>query len=60
MIFDRWGSKIFETTDLEKGWDGRVQGKPEIAQQDVYVWKVELTDPFNKEHQYVGHVTLLR
>ncbi|HET6228038.1 MAG TPA: gliding motility-associated C-terminal domain-containing protein [Bacteroidia bacterium] len=60
MIFDRWGTKIFETTDLEKGWDGRVQGKPEIAQQDVYVWKVDLTDPFNKEHHYVGHVTLLR
>lgn len=60
MIFDRWGTKIFESNDLEKGWDGRVQGKLEVAQQDVYVWKIDLTDPFNKEHQYVGYVTLLK
>lgn len=60
MIFDRWGTKIFESNELEKGWDGRVQGKSEVAQQDVYVWKIDLTDPFNKVHHYVGHVTLLK
>ena len=60
MIFDRWGTKIFESNDLQKGWDGCVQGKSEVAQQDVYVWKVDLTDPFNKEHHYIGHVTLLK
>lgn len=60
LIFDRWGNQIFESNDLYKGWDGRVKGKPEIAQEDVYVWKIVCTDVFNKEHQYIGHVTVVK
>ena len=25
-IFDRWGSLLFKSTDINKGWDGRVNG----------------------------------
>jgi gliding motility-associated-like protein len=60
LIFDRWGNQIFESNDLYKGWDGKVKGKSELAQEDVYVWKIDMTDPFNKEHQYIGHVTLVK
>jgi gliding motility-associated-like protein len=60
LIFDRWGNQIFESNDLDKGWDGKVKGKGELAQEDVYVWKIDLTDVFNKEHQYIGHVTVLK
>lgn len=49
-------------------WDGIVvQGgldmngnSGERAQEDVYVWKVDLTDIFNKRHTYVGHVNIVR
>lgn len=27
-IFDRWGEKVFETNDVNIGWDGTVKGKP--------------------------------
>jgi len=30
------------------------------AQEDVYIWKVKLTDIFNKKHTYVGHVNIVR
>jgi gliding motility-associated-like protein len=59
-IFDRWGVNIYYTNDLNKGWDGTVQGKPGLVQQDVYTWKVKLKDVFNRNHDYVGHVTVLR
>jgi gliding motility-associated-like protein len=57
-VFDRWGNNIFKTQDPNKGWDGRVHGN--IIQQDVYVWKVQLSDIFGKAHQYNGTVTIIR
>lgn len=60
-IFDRWGNLIFTATDINQGWDGVVQGKgPELCQQDVYVWRVRIVDVFNKKHDYIGHVSLIR
>ena len=32
----------------------------QLAQEDVYVWKVELRDIFNKDHKYIGHVSVVR
>ncbi len=58
-IFDRWGAMIYYTEDIRKGWDGRVNGKTDPAKQDVYVWKVDITDVTGKKHSFAGHVTLL-
>ncbi len=59
-IFDRWGERIFYTDDIEKGWNGRVQGKSAEGKQDVYTWKVKLKDVLGKKHEYIGHVTLIK
>ena len=59
-IFDRWGNKIFITTDLKVGWNGKANGGKSIAQQDVYVYVVNLTDVFGEPHKYVGHFSLIR
>lgn len=55
MIYNRWGEQIFYGVDMK--WDGTVKGK--IVQQDVYVWKISVVDFEGKQHQYIGHVTLL-
>ena len=60
MIFDRWGDLIWQTTDPDQGWDCRKQNKTRVVMEDVYVWKVEITDIFEKKHSYVGHVTVIR
>ncbi len=59
-VFDRWGEKIYYTDDIHKGWDGRRLGKSDVVQQDVYIWKVKLKDVFARNHEYIGHVTLLK
>jgi gliding motility-associated-like protein len=59
-IFDRWGANIFYSDDIYKGWNGKVAGKSDVVQQDVYIWKVKLKDVFDKRHEYIGHVTLLK
>jgi gliding motility-associated-like protein len=57
MIYDRWGELIFESFDVNIGWNGYYNGK--LCQQDVYFWKLDLTftDGFNEKR--VGDVTLL-
>jgi len=61
MIFDRWGELIFQSDDLEKGWDGTFKGKGgEVVQEGVYVWKVQLRDEKNNEHDFNGTVSVIK
>ena len=60
MIFDRWGNLIYTTDDYKKGWDGKANQGTEIAQIDVYVWKVSLVDNQKRMHKYIGHVSIVK
>ncbi|MBA2611468.1 MAG: PKD domain-containing protein [Bacteroidetes bacterium] len=59
-IYDRWGEKLFYTDDIKKGWDASVKGKYGKEKEDVYAYRVLVTDLWNKEHEYVGHVNLIK
>jgi gliding motility-associated-like protein len=59
-IYDRWGNLIFKTQDPFKGWDGKINANGDIVQEDVYVWKAQLSDIFKKQHQYSGTITLIK
>ncbi|MCB0534308.1 MAG: gliding motility-associated C-terminal domain-containing protein [Lewinellaceae bacterium] len=37
-IFNRWGQRIFESTDPDAFWDGTVNGDP--APSDVYIFRI--------------------
>jgi gliding motility-associated-like protein len=57
-IFDRWGEKIFETTNQSDGWDGTYNGKELDPGVFTYVVTVNYV---NKESTTVsGTVTLIR
>lgn len=61
QIYDRWGHVVFRTDDFEKTWDGETKGSGgDISKQDVYTWKAQVTDVFNKTHNMVGHVSVIR
>lgn len=68
IIFDRWGNRVFycKVNDLPQTplcmWDGKVEGgnSNKLAQEDVYVWKVNLVSVFGKPYHYVGHVNIIR
>jgi gliding motility-associated-like protein len=59
MIFDRWGEMIFQTSDIGEGWDGKANGGDRIAENAVYVYKIQVRDFADNAHNYMGHVTLL-
>jgi hypothetical protein len=38
-VFNRWGQMIFETHNLNPGWDGRFKGTP--LEMQTVVWMFE-------------------
>ena len=57
-VYDRWGEKVFETTDLSRGWDGLYRGKP--CEPGVYDYHLQVTCLGMKRYFKKGNVTLLR
>lgn len=58
IIFDRWGEKLYTSSEQLKGWDGT--HNDEECKQDVYTYLVNYTGLDGKKHTKTGHVTLLR
>jgi gliding motility-associated-like protein len=42
IIFNRFGEEIFNSTDINNGWDGTNKGKP--CQFGIYIWYIEAFD----------------
>ncbi|RYD97349.1 MAG: gliding motility-associated C-terminal domain-containing protein [Sphingobacteriales bacterium] len=57
-IYNRWGQLIFETKNLNEGWDGHFKGTAQPA--GVYVYKIIATTVEGKPFQKTGNVTLIR
>ena len=57
-IFNRFGLLIFESDDVNIGWDGYINDR--LAKHDVYIWKVR--GHFSNGQTFVkfGNVTLIR
>lgn len=58
IIYDRWGSKVFESFNLSHGWDGRINNG-EVGKPDTYPWVVIYKDKYGKTHRVAGTVTLV-
>ena len=58
VIFDRWGTKVFETQNIDGGWDGTVAGRQ--AAQGVYVYHIRLTEVGGQVKEYAGSLVLVR
>jgi gliding motility-associated-like protein len=56
-IFDRWGEKVFETTDPAIVWDGRYQGNLLDAAVFVYYLSANVKGEPVKKH---GNITLVK
>jgi gliding motility-associated-like protein len=58
QIFTRWGELIFESKELNIGWDGYFKGK--LAAMGVYVWTARVKFSDGRTQTFTGDVTLLR
>jgi gliding motility-associated-like protein len=57
-IYSRWGELLFESKDVNIGWDGYYKGK--MCTQDVYVYKIQATMIDGQVIKKTGDVLLLK
>lgn len=57
-IYNRWGEKVFESTDPTVGWDGFVNGI--LAMEGIYVYDFRYSDFKDKRYQNTGTLHLIR
>ncbi len=57
-IFNRWGQKLFETSDMSNGWDGTYKGEKQPIDNYTYVATVTFTDNYTEKKS--GYVVLVR
>jgi gliding motility-associated-like protein len=57
-VYNRWGQKVFETRDLNQGWDGTFNGMPLEPDVFGYYLEIECFNGFKKFKK--GNVALIR
>ena len=58
-IYNRWGELLFETHDVNSGWDGTYNGK--LVQEGSYVWSLKFKALYNdKKVEDKGHISIIR
>ncbi len=57
-VFNRWGSKVFQWSDPQKGWDGNINGKP--ANEGAYFYVIKALGSDGIKYHLKGDINLLR
>jgi gliding motility-associated-like protein len=57
-LYNRWGQKVFDSTDPTRAWDGRINGIP--AETGTYVWSCLYQLENRGEEGKKGTVLLVR
>ena len=57
-IFNRWGVLLFQSNDINIGWDGYYKGQ--LLMQDVYIYRVSGIYNDGKRFSIIGDVLLMR
>lgn len=57
-VFNRWGNKLYSSTNIDAGWDGTYKGKPQPP--GVYIYIIEAVTDSGKPFVKQGNVTLIR
>lgn len=59
-IYNRWGEVVYESEDIEGGWDGEFRGA--TAQDGTYTWKIEFRTTIHRQvdNTITGHVNILK
>ena len=57
-IFNRWGERVYESSDPSQCWDGTYRGHPCLP--GVYTYTCHIRCHANEENEFKGDITLIR
>jgi gliding motility-associated-like protein len=57
-IFNRWGEVIFESHNIERGWNGTYKGKK--VQTGSYAWRISFKDINGIIHHEMGSAAIIK
>jgi gliding motility-associated-like protein len=57
-IFNRFGQLLFQTSDINQGWDGNLNGLQQGT--GAYIWMADYADGSGKKYTQQGTVVLIR
>ena len=57
-IYDRWGQKVFTTSQKGEGWNGKINGV--LENSGVYIWMIEAVDDAGIHYNKKGSFILIR
>lgn len=57
-VWDRWGKRVFTTSEPKEGWNGRINGVDSPA--GGYLWEASIVNARGETEKFKGSVVLLR
>ncbi len=58
-VYSRWGVLVFETTDFEEKWNGRLNNTDELVPQGKYHYIIDYIDHAGREKELAGYVFVI-
>lgn len=58
VIYDRWGTEIFKTTNIDEEWHGTFKNNK--VESGLYVWRILVSDFNGRIYPFNGHIKLIR
>ena len=59
-VYNRWGDVVFQSNDVNKGWNGRVHNSGAQCPVDVYSLVIRVRGGDGKLRRYNGSITIVR
>ena len=60
QVFDRWGQRVFESNDIESGWNGSLNNGDHFCPNGIYTWFLEVEFLNGMREERTGSITLFR
>lgn len=60
IVLNRWGNVVYESSDADFSWNGRIMNSGEECTEGVYFYKATLKNTTSKETLESGYVQLIR